>query len=279
MRKFSCSLFGLVSIIFLAAGVGVAQEPDVEGGKDHPLFNRLPGYFIQRYEEKDFEGHTFKDAKGRDIKVEGRYFVIRYSLQPGAKELSRIQIHRNYENAVMKIGGKVTGRDDDGNLYLTVQKNNKDIWVHVSAYITSEWELIIVEKAAMEQDIVANAAALTQDIKTSGHAAIYGIYFDFGKSTIKPESESAIMEIAKLLKNSPDLKAYVVGHTDNVGSLDSNMTLSLARAEAVVQTLVAKHAIAAGRLKGCGVGPLAPVISNDNEEGKAKNRRVEIVKQ
>jgi OOP family OmpA-OmpF porin len=279
MRKFSCCLFGLVSIIFLAAGVGVAQEPDVEGGKDHPLFNRLPGYFIQRYEEKDFEGHTFKDGKGRDIKVEGRYFVIRYSLQPGAKELSRIQIHRNYENAVMKIGGKVTGRDDDGNLYLTVQKNNKDIWVHVSAYITSEWELIIVEKAAMEQDIVANAAALTQDIKTSGHAAIYGIYFDFWKSTIKPESESAIMEIAKLLKNSPDLKAYVVGHTDNVGSLDSNMSLSLARAEAVVQTLVTKHSIAASRLKGCGVGPLAPVTSNDNEEGKAKNRRVEIVKQ
>jgi outer membrane protein OmpA-like peptidoglycan-associated protein len=269
----------MAAVILLTAGVGIAQEPDVAGGKDHPLFNRLPGYFIQRYEEKDFEAHTFKDSKRADVNVEGHYFVIRYSLQPGAKELSRIQIHRNYENAVLKIGGKVAGRDDDGNLYLTVLKDGKEIWIHVAAYITSEWELIVVEKQAMNQDIVANAAALTNDIKTSGHAAVYGIYFDFGKSSIKPESEPAISEVAKLLKNNSDLKLYLVGHTDNVGSLDSNMSLSLARAEAVAQVMILKQGIAASRLKGLGVGPLAPVASNDSEEGRAKNRRVELVKQ
>lgn len=151
--------------------------------------------------------------------------------------------------------------------------------MHVSAYITSEWMLYIVEKQAMAQAIVANADVFSNDIKNTGHTAVYGIYFDTGKSDIKPESEKALVEIAKLLKNNPSLKLIVVGHTDSVGVMDANMKLSQARAEAVVQALVAKQGIDAARLKGYGVGPLAPVASNDTEEGRAKNRRVELVKQ
>ena len=86
-------------------------------------------------------------------------------------------------------------------------------------------------------------------------------------------------EIAKLLKADPNLKVYVVGHTDNTASLDLNLKLSRERAEAVAQALVSGHGIDAGRLIGQGVGPLAPVASNDSEEGRAKNRRVELVKQ
>jgi outer membrane protein OmpA-like peptidoglycan-associated protein len=131
----------------------------------------------------------------------------------------------------------------------------------------------------MNQDIVANAAALGGSIKTTGHVSIYGIYFDTGKSEIKPSSDAAIAEIAKLLKAEGGLNLYVVGHTDNVGGLESNMKLSQSRAEAVVKVLVGKHGIAAARLKGYGVGPLAPVASNAAEEGRAKNRRVELVAQ
>ncbi|OGW39683.1 MAG: hypothetical protein A2Y97_13755 [Nitrospirae bacterium RBG_13_39_12] len=108
---------------------------------------------------------------------------------------------------------------------------------------------------------------------------MYGIYFDTGQSVIKPESEAAMSEIAKLLKKEAGMKVNVVGHTDNVGGIDSNMKLSQARADAVVQALVGKYGIGANRLKAYGVGPLAPVASNDTEEGKAKNRRVELVKQ
>lgn len=116
-------------------------------------------------------------------------------------------------------------------------------------------------------------------LKTTGHVEVPGIFFDTGKSDLKPESDASVSEVAKLLKADPALKVYVVGHTDNVASLDLNAKLSQARAEAVVQALVGKHGIAAARLAGRGVGPLAPVASNDSEDGRAKNRRVELVKQ
>jgi OOP family OmpA-OmpF porin len=107
---------------------------------------------------------------------------------------------------------------------------------------------------------------------------IPGIYFDTGKSVLKPESPAAVAEIAKLLKADPALKVYAVGHTDNVASLDLNTKLSQDRAETLAQALVTKHGIAADRLVARGVGPLAPVANNDSEEGRAKNRRVELVK-
>ena len=110
----------------------------------------------------------------------------------------------------------------------------------------------------MAQDIVANAEALASDIRTTGHAAVYGIYFDTGKSTIKPESAQAIGEIAKLLKADPALKLYVVGHTDNVGGVESNIKLSQDRAEAVLQALVREHGIAAGAPEGLRLRPVRP---------------------
>jgi outer membrane protein OmpA-like peptidoglycan-associated protein len=131
----------------------------------------------------------------------------------------------------------------------------------------------------MTQEIAADAKFMAEGINTTGHVAIYGIYFDFNKADVKPESEPALKEITKLLQQDPKLKIYVVGHTDNVGGLDYNMKLSQQRAEAVVKELVSKYKIAPDRLKAGGAGPLAPVASNDTEEGKAKNRRVELVKQ
>jgi len=95
---------------------------------------------------------------------------------------------------------------------------------------------------------------------------------------IKPESEPALAEMAKLLKDNPSLNVFIVGHTDNTGTFEHNMKLSLDRATAVVNALVSGHGIAAARLKAVGDGPTAPVASNDTDEGRAKNRRVELVK-
>lgn len=279
MKNIARILLSIACLSLLIAGAARAQEPDAEGCKDPALFNRMPGYRIQRCEEKEFDAHTFRNAKGQEVSVEGHVHEVRYTLQEGAKEATRLQLFRNYQNAVTKIGGTLLSSDDDGNAYLKVVKDGKEIWVHVSAYITSEWMLYVVEKQAMNQDIVANAEALAGDLKSTGHTAVYGIYFDTGSSVLKPESEAALGEIAKLLKGDATLKLHVVGHTDNVGTTEANMKLSQARAEAVVQALVTKHAIAATRLKASGVGPLAPVASNDAEEGRAKNRRVELVKQ
>jgi outer membrane protein OmpA-like peptidoglycan-associated protein len=126
---------------------------------------------------------------------------------------------------------------------------------------------------------VADAAAFANDLRATGHVAVYGILFDTGKSVVKPESKPALDEVAKLLKADPGLRLWVVGHTDAVGKVDDNMRLAQARAEAVAAELVSAHGIAAARLKGYGVGPLAPVAGNEDEAGRAKNRRVELVKQ
>jgi outer membrane protein OmpA-like peptidoglycan-associated protein len=125
---------------------------------------------------------------------------------------------------------------------------------------------------------VADAAALRSGLKENGHVEVPGIVFDFGKSDIKPESEPALKELAAMLQANAALKVGVVGHTDNVGLVESNMTLSGARAAAVVKALV-QRGIGANRLAPHGAGPYAPVASNNTEEGRARNRRVELVAQ
>jgi outer membrane protein OmpA-like peptidoglycan-associated protein len=138
----------------------------------------------------------------------------------------------------------------------------------------------VIEPVPMDTGMVTvDAAAMAKDISATGHIALYGIYFDTDKSDLKPESQPTLQEIAKLLKQDASLKLYIVGHTDNVGAFDYNIALSERRAAAVVRELTTKHGVAAARLKSAGVGVLSPVAPNDSEQGRAKNRRVELVKQ
>ena len=129
----------------------------------------------------------------------------------------------------------------------------------------------------MAQEVTIDAAAMASSIADTGSVAIYGINFDTAKSDIKPESEPAIDEIAKLLTSNPALKVFIVGHTDMVGDAVANVRLSQARAQSVINELVTKHAIAAARLLAFGNGPYAPVATNKTDEGRARNRRVELV--
>lgn len=276
MSKPTRILAVLALFAFACGGVAFAQS-DVKGSKDHPLFSRLPGFYIQYYEQSDFNAHKFQDGKGNEVSVEGRYWQIQYEPKEGTQPPAPLQIHRNYENAIRKVGGTVLFSDDEYS-FMRLAKDGKEIWVELTAYGPKP-NLIIIEKQAMEQEVTANADAFASDIRRTGHAAVYGIFFDFNKAVLKPESKAALTEIARMLKADPGLKVHVVGHTDNVGGLETNMKLSLDRANAVVQELVAAHGIAAARLKAGGVGPLAPVAANDSEEGRAKNRRVELVKQ
>ncbi len=163
--------------------------------------------------------------------------------------------------------------------YLKLIKPEMIYWVIVYSIGGEKYQLTIVEKAAMAQEIVADARSLMSDIQTKGSASVYGIYFDFDKADIKPESEPTIREIAKLLQENRGLKLYVVGHTDNIGNIDYNLKLSKARVDAVVRELVTKYRIQSERLRTFGVASLAPVASNKTEEGRAKNRRVELVEQ
>lgn len=267
----------LILALFIFCSSSFTQ--DVAGSKDHPLFNRMPGYRITGYNEHEFNVYNdFFIEKGKNISVEGHTYNINYGLNKGVEPASGPQVLRNYMNAVKKAGGTVV-YEDGSNVYLKLLKDNRITWVRVNAsgdaYSYFVW---IIEEAEMEQDIVVDANSMMSDINEQGRVALYGIYFDFDKSEVKPESDPTLKEISKLLSENPKLKLYVVGHTDNVGDFNYNMKLSQSRAEAVVKILISKYGIDKIRLTAAGVGPLAPVTTNDTEEGKAKNRRVELIK-
>ena len=137
----------------------------------------------------------------------------------------------------------------------------------------------IVERAAMDTGMVTvDASAMSKAIAEAGHVALYGIYFDTNKADVKPESTAALKEIATLLQREPALTLLVVGHTDSTGDYAANLALSDRRAAAVIQALTTAHGVEAARLKPAGAGMMAPVASNQTEAGRAKNRRVELVR-
>lgn len=276
--KFQYRILQALVCIFLIAGAAEAiSQEDVKGCKDHPLFTRMPNFYIRLCESSDFDRHEFSSESG-PIAVEGKKTVLYYFLKDGAKGPSVVAIVRNHINAIKKIGGTVV-YDGGGRATLKVTKGKQEIWVGVNVAAVYEYRLDIVEKGEMQQDIIATAEVMTNDITTTGHAALYGIYFDTGKSEIKAESESSLKEIAKMLKQNGTMKLFVVGHTDNMGGIGGNMTLSKARAGSVVKELTAKHGVDAGQLAAHGVGSLSPVAPNATEEGRALNRRVELVAQ
>ncbi|MFO8067147.1 MAG: OmpA family protein [Bacteroidales bacterium] len=167
---------------------------------------------------------------------------------------------------------------DDGHVYVSAHT-----WI--SEYADEDNQpvtaLQILEEKPMttgKVKVELNAEAMAKDIEKKGSVRIYGIHFDTDKATIREESESTLKEIANLLKQQPELDIGVVGHTDATGSEEYNMDLSKRRAEAVVEFLTSELGISADRLIPRGLGPWAPVASNEDDDGRARNRRVELVK-
>lgn len=269
-------------LLILAGIVPVIAQEDAEGCKDPALFTRMPNFHIYRCDDLQFDRYEFMVSDGKKQAVEGHYMFVYYYLNENAQAPGGLQIVRNYTNAIKKIGGKIIYEYEDGGIQNSIAmltKDKKEIWTHVMAGGNGMYSVWIVEKEAMGQDVTADASSMASSIKETGKVALYGIYFDTGKSVLKPESTSTLQEIAKLLTSDQSLKLYVVGHTDNTGTFDANIKLSMDRAAAVVNALVTQHSVAAARLKAFGDGPTAPVATNENEEGRALNRRVELVKQ
>jgi len=280
MKIWRSAVLVLGSLI-LAGGLLAAQQPDQAGCSDHPLFpTRMPNYRIAACKVEDYGVYEFWTKNARvKVPVEGKFTFITYRFTgAGGTEPSGLAVVRNYENAIRKVGGTIQETVPNWWVNAKIVKDGNEAWAQAEKGNGLIW-LRIVEKKEMEQYVVADAAAFGNDLRTTGHVAVYGINFETGKATITPESAQAIGEVAKLLKTEPGLKVHVVGHTDNVGSVESNLKLSQDRAAAVVQALVQQHAIPAARLRAHGCASFAPVASNDAEDGRAKNRRVEIVKQ
>jgi len=272
----------LAIAFFCLLSIPVIAQDDKEGTKDPSLFTRMPGFHIYNFEELEFNKYEFPVSATKFQTVEGHHLYYDYYANDNIQLPSGLQIARNYSNAIKKIGGQIVYEFDDGGIQNTVLKlvsNGAETWAHIAAGGNGMYKVNIIEKQLMDQSVVADANSMLKSIRETGKVALYGIYFDSGKSVLKPESQAALQEISKLLKANASLKLYVVGHTDNTGSFESNIKLSNDRAAAVVNELVTKFAIDASRLRPWGDGPTAPVATNDTEAGKALNRRVELVKQ
>lgn len=268
----------VLAVVSLGLAATAFAETDKKGCTDPALFPvRMPGYFIVDCKSAEFDAYDFKLPQAKKNRQEGRFTFVTYQLERGKPEPGAVAVVRNYEEALKKIGGTVAASVPNWWVNGSVTVDGREVWAEAERGNGKIW-IRTVEKGAMKQYVVADAAALSNDIRAKGHVAVYDIHFDTGKAVVKPESKAALDEVAKLLKGDPGLKLWVVGHTDSVGTVEDNMRLAQARGEAVAAELVKTYGIAAGRLKGYGVGPLAPVAGNDDEAGRAKNRRVDLVK-
>jgi OmpA-OmpF porin, OOP family len=273
-------MVALATVIFVPFLHAAQRDPqDTKGSKDHPLITRMPGYYISSYKVSEFDGFEPTIIGGKDVRWEGKKYSYGYSRKEGARMISMLQIIRNYQGAIKQAGGKFIGSGDERRMAAEIRKGGAVTGVYVEAFNEGrDYELTIVESQPMQQEVVADAKAMRNDLSATGKTIVQGIYFDTASATIKPESGPALAEMVKLLKGSPSLKVFIVGHTDTVGNLNTNLKLSSDRAASVVSALVAKG-IAASRLKSGGVGPYSPIASNRDEAGRAKNRRVELVEQ
>ena len=291
------------AFLCLMLAIPCAAQQDKAGSRDHPLITRYPGSVITQYAAKEFDEFSFPvgpakyPAPPKIQRLEGKVTRIGYSYP---SERSSTEVYRNYESALKRAGFQTIftcSGDPCGLARFQMTPDWYDLWngpghwqfsgkmtrpegeVYVSVHVGQGYTgLDIIETKSMQSGMVTvNAAALAGDITQSGHVAIYGIYFDTGRAEIKPESTATLAEIGKLLQQDPKLKLYVVGHTDSAGELAMNMDLSRRRADAVVKALAASYGVTTDRLQAHGNGPLAPVASNKTEEGRAKNRRVELV--
>lgn len=272
--------FWIVVLMFVYP---VVQAQDTEF-KDTPYFSGMPNFIIYDAEDIDFDSYNFFNGKNCTT-VEGKKFKRTYTIKEGAEKSSIIQISRNYANAVRNAGGTVLFEGapqnaecaDNNGLQMMVGKFVKDgneLWVEVATLGGDDYYLTVILKELMKQEITASA--MFEALNRDGRIALY-INFDTGKSAVKAESKPIIEQIVQMLKENSDLKLGVEGHTDNVGNPKSNKTLSEERAKSVVAAIV-DHGISSERLSASGYGQDKPIADNGTEDGRAKNRRVELVK-
>lgn len=260
-------------VVGLVSFGAVAQ--DVKNSSDHPLFpSRMPGYTISVYQQQGFGSYSFRTRPAQVI--EGKHTRINYYLKDPQQNPGGLAIRRNYENAIKAIGGEVVYSDDNISV-MKARRDGVEVWAEIQASTKVPgriYVLNVVERTAMEQVIRADAMAAAID--KDGFIAL-DIHFATGKADILPESRPLIDEIVKMLKQRGNLRVGIEGHTDSTGTPEANKALSEARARSVVDAIAAAG-IARNRMEAVGVGQERPVADNRTEEGRAKNRRVEVVK-
>lgn len=280
----------LISLTIALALPALADKPPCE---PNPLFSPFPNETVESCERNAFsslqlwrwkkEGDPKSGAE--PFKIEGEFWSYRSSFAKDAKGQfpATLEVQRNFEQAVVAAKG-VLLNVGNGRVVYRIKKAD-DVFVGESGCgggrglggdCTGTVHRII-RLAPMEQTVVVTADQIAKSIVDEGKAVFYGLYFDTDKAELKPESKPTLEQIAKWLEANPKNDVFIIGHTDMQGAVPHNLSLSKARAGAVVDALVKQFGVKKERLTGEGVGSYAPLSNNTSEAGRAKNRRVEMV--
>ncbi|NYT36259.1 DUF4892 domain-containing protein [Allopusillimonas soli] len=247
------------------------------------------------------------------LKLEGKHFSITYR---APENRSALEVARNYQAALVEGGFSVLfscsqaecgGRNfnhamsprhyylgfgeyyaDQQYTLARLERSEGDVYVSLYAVLNKSGggpdrnrsliQVDVMELKPMENRmVVLQAEELGGDLASEGRVALYGILFDVDKDIMRADSKPQLEEIAELLKSNPSLRVLIVGHTDAQGGLEYNHDLSMRRAHSIVRALTQDYGIKAGRMTPLGVGMASPIASNRTEQGRAKNRRVELV--
>jgi outer membrane protein OmpA-like peptidoglycan-associated protein len=258
-----------------------AQEDEI---KDTPYFSGMNDFTIYDGEDIEFDSYNFFNGKNC-VTVEGRIYKRHYTLKEDVQKSSPLQVVRNYSNAIKSMGGTIIFdgepqeaecAENNGRRMLVGKavRGADELWIEIVPTGNEDYFMTLALKEKMEQEVTANE--MFEALNRDGRIALY-INFDTGKSVIRDESKPVIDQIVEMMKSNSGLKIAVEGHTDNVGNPASNQALSVERAKAVVAAIAAQG-IASDRLTPAGFGQNKPIADNSTEEGRAKNRRVELVK-
>jgi outer membrane protein OmpA-like peptidoglycan-associated protein len=291
-----------------------ADAADIPGSKDPLGLKRYDATRITYYDEKAFEAYTLplgkmtkpiangsKGAFEKTLELEGK--VTRVSYVSTDANRTALEVARNYKTELADKGWEILWEGSEGALslgggrlvggqYIAAKKGSTHLSLYIVNYTTGNTPpglkatkgapiiaLDVIESAAMEEKmVVVKAEEMASALIDQGGVNLYGFYFDTGSATLKGESGPTLDEVEKLLKADASLRLLVVGHTDVVGGFDDNIDLSKKRAAAVVAALSERVPAAASRLTPCGVGYQCPIASNSSDEGRAKNRRVALVR-
>jgi OOP family OmpA-OmpF porin len=277
-----------------AIGVGFEREERVEGSTVRVVYKAPLGTsaleIFRSYEQMladfGFE-ETFKLDTGTLYALTAKDFHQRFYFQAG------YAARKDHENTPFQ--------DGKNQYYFTARLARDGQTINAAIYVAEsdglEWQEpnikqpivirlsqpvigvdVISSKQANYRPVEVKANDMAKALTDAGKIDIYGIFFDIDKTDLKPESKATLDEVAKLLKSAPSLRIEIAGHTDNSGGADHNMKLSVGRAAAVVNALVNSYGIDRTRLQPNGYGDTRPAAPNDGDQGRAKNRRVELRK-
>ncbi|HPR64255.1 MAG TPA: OmpA family protein [Thermoanaerobaculia bacterium] len=278
------------SVVFLAMLACFAALYLVAGEvKEHPLVRPFPGSTLNDNvcHYADFDEYSFRivdSDTGKEVKipVRGKYWQLLYTLytpdNKWDKSHSVVELKENYKAAALEKGGEV--RLDRGNdlIFTLPGEDGRRTWVHLWVTNGAQQNLRIIEESGFKKSLTFGSVEMKEALDVDGHVSLNDIFFDVDKATLKVESTKQLQDVVTLMKTNPELVLEVQGHTDDQGSTDYNLTLSQKRAEAVVSYLKL-FGIDQERLTPKGYGESRPVMPNASEEGRARNRRVELVKE